>query len=78
MNKITIEIDVRQTEKKETNPTCRCKTPCSGNELQQAGEILMKLACGEYEPNQVEGAVEVIGALMQRYYAKNQKAKERV
>jgi len=71
MNKITVEIAVRQSEKKETQPICRCKTPCVGNELRQAGEILMKLACGEYRPEEVEGAVEVVSALMRRHYEKS-------
>lgn len=73
MNKITIEIAVRQSEKKETQPICRCKAPCNDNTLQQVGEIMFKTFTGQYSPQQEKGVAGVIEALLRRHYEKRGK-----
>lgn len=57
-HKLTIDISITEPYR-----PCKCE---SNNTLRLAGEYLLKLASGDYGPDQEEGAWEVIEALLKR------------
>lgn len=79
---ITLPLPENQSQSPAKSPCSGCGggncTSCktagqSGNTdplLEQAGDILVKLITRQYTPEQCEGALEVLDAILRRHYTR--------
>ena len=73
----TLPLPEAQPDLRPTKPFCTDCSSCgrsgkkqNGSPLNQAAEILMKLATGHYTQQQAEGIPEVIESLLRRHYGR--------